>query len=198
MSLSIRLLCGYKDKALRQEILSRIYETLNNYGLPSYSEPPYLDKVKLPSLSWPYSTNRLLDPLAARCILKPHWRVSSLRENEISVSEKHIQEILYNRNSHVVCLPRSGGYYVPVEIDQVIGPSFPFLGSSIAFSKELETIALCINLELGEYLPDLDYLYDLRKDELEGDIFESEKWRILYLYNMSLASIAWNSAIVFS
>lgn len=110
------------------------------------------------------------------------------------------KDILKDRLSHLLWHYNFCGYYVPLDFEDltVTRDFLMYIGSSINLHSELKEISNRIELDLGDYTPDLELLYKQRITELENDSLCFEKMLILYLYNFCLASIRYNLVINFS
>lgn len=109
------------------------------------------------------------------------------------------QDIFKDKPSHLISHYNVCGYYVPLDFENltVTDDFLRYIGSSVCLDRELREMADRINLDLGNYTPDLETLYKERIDELENDFFCFEKFLILYLHNFCLASIKHNLIIEF-
>lgn len=72
------------------------------------------------------------------------------------------------------------------------------LGSSISLRDELAWLACKLKLNVKKYNPDFEVLYKEREYEFKDDPLGFEKMLLLYLYNISLASVIHNLIIQFS
>ncbi|MGV0107238.1 hypothetical protein NSTCB13_06101 [Nostoc sp. DSM 114160] len=198
MGLSIYLLAGCNSDQCKREV-TRINQVLEEEHLPTYNEPytSQIEESDLPEIEWLYSTSEPLELLAAKFIENPSWILPINRQDYYPISATSHKKIIQKGQSHIVCLPQISGYYVPVYFKSLLLHRSPLLGSSIAFRDELQCLAIKLNLDLGEYTPHFGALRAEREQELEKDAFGSEKWTLLCLYNLAVASIRYSSAIVF-
>jgi hypothetical protein len=199
MGLSIYLLAGCNPDHCKKEVI-RINKVLETEHLPTYNEPHtlQLDETELPEIEWLYSISEPLELLAGKFIENPSWIPPINRQDYYPISATSHKKMIQKGESHIVCLPKIIGYYVPVYFKSLLLHQSPLLGSSIAFRDELKCLAIKLNLDLGEYTPHFEILRAERKQELEKDPFGSEKWTLLCLYNLATASIRSGSTIVFN
>lgn len=201
MGLSIDLLAvsdPYRFKELKKEV-ARINEALEEENLPTYNGPNLWQQgIDAPGMDWLYSESEPLEFLAAKFIENPSWIPPINRQDYSIISGISYHKIIQERKSHIVGMPNTFGYYVPVYFDFPLWHKCPMLGSSIALRDELQCLAIKLNLDLGEYTPDFGVLRAKREQELEKDAFGLEKWTLLCLYNLAIASIRYDSIIVFS
>lgn len=199
MGLSIFLLARCIQQH-RREAVTRINQELKAADLPLHDEPQasLFEDIYLPEIEWRYSKSECLEFIAAKFIEDPSWIPPTNREDYRVISTISLQKIFQSRRSHIVCLPKNVGYYVPVDFKlSLLDRSFG-LGSSLAFRDELKELAIKLNLNLGDYTPHFERLRIEREQGLKEDPFGQEKWILLCLYNLATASINYGSAIVFA
>lgn len=109
-----------------------------------------------------------------------------------------LRQLIYQEGiSHLVCDIRCTVFYIPVLFDKVIYKAgFGSICSSISLREELEEIAEKLNLDIGEYTPNIDVLIKRSKEEFKFDFLGGHKLTLLCLYNLVLASISYGSAII--
>jgi len=199
MGLSIFLLAGCSEQQRRQTV-ARINQELKEQHFPLHEEPQasLFKEIHLPEINWLYSTSEGLEFLAAKFIENPSWIPPNNREAYCVILTTSHCKIFQSGRSHIVCLPKNVGYYVPIDFKSSLLYQSPTLGSSIAFRDELKELAIKLNLDLGKYNPDFEALRVEREQELEEDPFGQEKWILLCLYNLATASINYGSAIIFA
>lgn len=178
-------------------------EILANSGLPfyKYEYDPELDQTQLPCINCKPFDFRVLQYVAAEFLEEPDWVPGSRFEHfyETRYFPPFLHDDAARNKSHLICHSFAYGNYIPVDFGEV-DISAEFLegrGSSINLQHELEALALKLKLELGEYTPDFDLLYNQRCDDLNDLLWQAELM-LLYLYNMTIASIKYNLIIDFS
>ncbi|WP_107667717.1 hypothetical protein [Cyanothece sp. BG0011] len=215
MSGSISLIAGNKSKIF-QETVFCINEKLSCYGLPNYK--PYYNfeeiskhqniilpsRDNLPGIDLYLSKKTILHKLKTIAIeleYNPQWtpEKESLFIGE-PIYPDLIGEVFDRKQSHFILHFDFCGYYVPIDFDDISVPdSFLWtIGFSINFCNELKEIADKLKLDLGNYTPDFNILYEKRFDELADDVLYYEKFMLLELYNIALASIDYNLLISFN
>lgn len=212
MTLSISLIRGFSNKSYERFIdgdLIKINNLLKANNLPIHSEPlgRSVKETALPEMSLVYARLHHLRYIAAKFIEYP---TSSLDIKDLKkkrktrtwwykIPAKLRNEIYQECKSHLICHSDFDGYFIPIDFELVLQDRElgGWLGSSIRLHKELEEIAAKLNLNLGTYTPDLNQLYEMRKQELQADPIGDIKLILLGLYNVTTASIHYNSAIIF-
>jgi hypothetical protein len=146
-----------------------------------------------------YSEFARLKLIASELSKDPNWLPTNPFTAQSMLPRLQEKYILENR-SHLICHVSHSGYFIPVKFNDEILPSrcLVTFGSSINLCGELKEIAGRLRFDLGQYTPELDFLFDQKINELEdNDPILSEKMLILYLYNFCLASIKSGLAISF-
>lgn len=149
-------------------------------------------------MCWPSDLN-YLKFVAAKLQESPKWTPDkNFKSQQISVDLK--KKFIAKNRSHLICHENYAGFYVPVSFqDKHLPEQFLVaIGSSIDLRSELKEIADKLKLNLGDYTPDFGLLFERREPELRNDVLIFEKFVLLYLYNMALASIRYNLIIQFS
>lgn len=200
MSLVVRLIGRENDYNIVQTIIE-INQYLDEAGLPNYHLVPNLIPydIPLPWIRWSWSDFNDLRYLAVKlienlsltgdCVIDyPEIRAELLNEQ----TEKN--------DSHLICHSPYYGYFVPVDFQNVALPDhfLNYIGSSINLRNELEDIADKLELDLGIYTPNFELLYQQRYEEFHNDSLGFEKFLILYLYNLVIASVKYNLIIEMS
>ncbi|NET91149.1 MAG: hypothetical protein F6K45_24170 [Kamptonema sp. SIO1D9] len=170
-----------------------------NYQLTSKSIPK---NAILPRIRLSPSDLNFLKNLFLELEYNSNW---SINNNYLFIGEKVFFEdiatdILKDKKSHLISHYNFCGYYVPIDFQGFSVPNefLKYIGSSINLIDELKCMANKINLDFGNYTPDLKVVYNQRINEFENDFLGFEKLLILYLYNICLASIKYNLVINFS
>lgn len=200
MSLIIRLR-GEKSDYFIDQTTTGINEMLKTIGILNYKftakniqNDIVLPWVKLSRTSINYLKNVFLE-----LEYNPHWtpESGSLFIGESMFFFDLAKEIFGEKKSHFVWNRHLGNCYVPVEFQNIYVPDefLRNLGSSINLCNELKELANKLKLDLGDYTPDFELLYEQRVCEFENDILGNEKMFILYLYNFCLASIKYDLLI---
>lgn len=214
MSGSIDFIIGSKSKYFKTRA-EEINKELSFYGLPNY-EPNYNifaeiinGNIMLPGDSEPgidlsRSDKRILHQLktiALELEYNPQWTPG---DNSLFVNQPIyldlLKEVFGDKQSHFIYHNNYSGCYVTLSFNNISVPyDFIFnIGSSINLAQELREVADKLNLELGDYTPDLVPLARKRYDELIEDPIGDAKFMLLELYNMAIASIKYNLILVFS
>jgi hypothetical protein len=117
MGLSIYLLGGCNDRESKR-LVARINQRLEEHHLPLHHEPQTLltEEIELPAIEWLYSTSECLEFLAAKFIENPNWIPPTNRKDYQVISTTSHHNISQKSQSHIVCLPKVSGYYVPYTI----------------------------------------------------------------------------------
>ena len=199
MGLSIFLLAGRSEHQRRQTV-AWINQGLKDRHFPLHEEPQasLFKNIYLPEIEWRYSTSECIEFLAAKFIEDPSWILPTKREDYSVISTTSHCKIFQSRRSHIVCLPKNFGCYVPVDLELPLLYQYPELGSSVIFRDELNELAIKLNFNLGTHTPHFEALRIEREQELAADPFRQEKWILLCLYNLATASINYGSAMVFA
>jgi hypothetical protein len=184
-----------------QELVDYINNTLEEIGITGQgiTTKSIANDVILPGIDTKTSEVSSLQFVAAKLNENPAWKPEiDFTRQRISSDAKEYY-ILENK-SHLICQCAYSGYYVPVDFHDIpLPPGCLFgFGSSYNLCNELKALAAILNLDLGDYSPDLYLLLQQRYQELKNDRLFSEKMLILYLYNMCLGSIMHGLTIVFS
>jgi hypothetical protein len=124
-----------------------------------------------------------------RSIEQPNWIPDPALSKKKKIPQELNKLICQERRSHLMCHSDAEGYYVPIDFELVIFDKDVggWLGSSIWLKQELEELAEKMRFELGEYMPNLQKLHKMRKEELDKDAFGYQKWVLLCLYNIATA-----------
>ena len=204
MSLIIRLFGKKSDHDVFRST-SGINETLREIGISDYQfYPKHLpDDITLPWLNIWRSKINYLKNIYLEFKMNPNWTPDS--DSLFFGEDRYFffdlaEEIIGENKSHLVWHSNYCSYYVPVEFKNISisDDELKFFGSSINLCHELKDLANKLNLDLGNYTPDFELLYEQRIYELENDPLGFEKMLLLYLYNFCLASIKYDLIIEFS
>ena len=124
-----------------------------------------------------------------------NYRIPRYEPNDADL----LKEVFGEKQSHFILHSDLVGDYVPVFFENRVVPDWFLtnLGSSIHCCNELEEMAHKLKLSLGSYTPNFQILYEQRFDDLADDILYPEKFMLLELYNIMLASIKHNLLISF-
>ncbi len=207
-----------EDFAFYLKVFEEINKVLKENGLPEYHEPEDLPEMVMideqPSVayynSFSYSFIHYLRRFYARSVADPDWIPTLVAEGENPWEDEAVIDELAMLSSHLLCHSDCEGYYLPVDFDEVI---FDFdkvifdeegedripgnmLGSSYALLKELKFIADKLKINLDEHGVILN-LSDIHVEINNETGFWIEKIVWLVLYESSLLSIKYNTAIVF-
>ncbi|ACB52478.1 hypothetical protein cce_3130 [Crocosphaera subtropica ATCC 51142] len=202
MSLIIRLL-GYKIYDGILDKITDINEQLKQIGLSTYNFCPdrLPDDIVLPWLNISFSDINLLKNVFLELEANPDWTPES---DSLFIGERIFflslaKEIFTEKQSHLLWHHNYFGCYVPIDFKDVLLPDdfLTSMGSSIQLKDELTELADKLKLDLGNYTPDFELLYEQRIYELENDPLGFEKMLLLCLYNFCLASIKYNLIIEF-
>jgi hypothetical protein len=200
MSLCISL-DGKTGSYRSQELVDYVNNTLNKIGIMGHEINTKLiaNDVILPGIDTKTYEISSLQFVAAKLNENPAWKPEIDFTSQRISSDIKEYYILENK-SHLICQCAHSGCYVPVNFHDIpLPPGCLFgFGSSFNLCDELKTLAAILNLDLGDYSPDLYLLSQQRYQELKNDRLFSEKMMILYLYNMCLGSIMHGLAVVFS
>lgn len=213
MSLTISL-----QHPSRQELIS-INQELSRSKLPQYNYEKNLvpRDIKLPSFSWS-STDRYyynnLKIIAAKLWQDENWITDRdfvhpqyQKDSEIEFAKYLIEEAMAQDKSHLICLSRYGGSYIPVDFGSIDLPlwSIRGCGSSVNLCRELEFISSCLQFDLDRHHPYLSWVkerdadYDREIDAMyEEDILMGEKTILCQLYNIASFSIKYNLIVLFN
>ena len=185
-----------------QEDFVAINKTLQKQGLPAHMETVDSgeENLKFPEVCWRYSSIHYLRYLAAKFIENPLWVPDKASANKSKIPARLCKQICEEKQSHLICHSDFDGYYLPIDFELIIFDREVgvCLGSSVQLHKELEDLAKKLNLDLGDYTPDLEELFKVREREFKKDFLGTHKWLLLCLYNIATASILYESAIRFT
>jgi hypothetical protein len=206
MSLSIGLVRKFSDEVISNiftEDFIAINRVLQAHSLPPHIEPgeTVIEGEILPWTSCSYSQIHDLRYMIAKFIENPTWLPDISRQKNREISQELYARIRQEKRSHFLCHSDVFGYYVPIDFEKFIVDETirgGLVGSSIRLTKELEELAEKLNFNLGEYTPDFKQLSQQRRDELDNDSLKNQKWLLLCLYNIALASIRYGNAIYFN
>ena len=202
MSLQIQLMRKKNEEnSFVESTIDFINQDLYSLDLPVYTHPVdfNLHEVELPYINWSYSKFASL----RRFVLKIKEGIS-LEPDDVfdhpEIQAELMDKYVRNGESHLFSHCDFDGYFVPVEFgNRELPNAFLFnIGSSLRLNIELLEVAEKINLNLGSYTSNFTLLYDQRIDEIENDLLGVEKFHLLCLYNLSLASIMYNLVIIIS
>jgi hypothetical protein len=201
MSSFLRLV-GIKGEHGIKETIKSINETIEMGDFSNYEFKAKTINVntKIPQpVKLRYSEFMRLKLIASKLHEDPNWMPDNSFVAQSMPPGLHERYISKNK-SHLICHASDHGYLIPVKFNHELLPKayLTHCGSSVNLCNELKEIASRLKFDLGDYTPDLDFLFDQRIDEFEdGDPILSEKILILYLYNFCLASIKNELAISF-
>ncbi|MBE9207932.1 hypothetical protein IQ244_15650 [Nostoc sp. LEGE 06077] len=208
MSVTIWLAREWSDEELLEFVegdLVDINNVLQQQGLPTHQEAfgEWVQNLEFPQLSWSYSTIHYLRYFAARFIENRGWNPTVEDSNKKDIPTYLGDYIFELKKSHLICHSDCNGYYLPIDFETVIyDQNLPgyWLGSSIYLVKELEYLAELLSFNLGEFTPNLNKVYEQRKEELDNksDFLSVHKSLLLDLYNVAQASVEYGSAIAFT
>ena len=189
----------------RRNNTSSFNSTINfiNQELCSFnlSEYIYLDNIddyelELPQISWSYRTFGMLRDL----IIKVKEGIS-LEPDDVfdhpEIKSELWKKYIDKGESHLICHCDYKGFFVPINFHsrKLPGTFLSTIGSSMNLRNELVEIAGSLDFTLGNYNPNHTLLYEQRENELESDPLGHEKFLVLRLYNMAVASIMYNLVI---
>jgi hypothetical protein len=205
MSLIISLAQKTKNNLHYHKYLDQTFLYLNKIlmsaGLPIYQYAPKMlsQETVLPWMKcWPSDLD-YLKFIAAQLKENPNWNPDkNFVGQRISVDLK--RKFIAENKSHLICHENYTGFYIPVDFKDKCLPDMFLrsLGSSISLRDELAWLACKLKLNVKKYNPDFEILYKEREYELKDDPLGFEKMLLLYLYNLSLASVTHNLIIEFS
>lgn len=207
MSLSIGLVSSFSEEFIRKIFtegdLILINQVLQDNGLPLHIEPDatVIKREILPWTSCAYSKINDVRYIAAKFIENSLWLPDISWQKNREISQELYARISQEKRSHFLCHSDVSGYYVPIDFETFIVDEKirgGMVGSSNHLAKELEELAKKLNFNLGKYTPNLKKLYQQRIDELNNDSLKDQKWLLLCLYNIALASVRYGSAIYFN
>jgi hypothetical protein len=213
MSLTIRL----EHPTIKQ--LHSINEELSKSKLPPYIYNKNLVPIdiKFPDLSWSSVDRHYYENLkiiAAKLWQDPSWITDTdfrpygdRNDSEVEFMTYLLAEAMTQDKSHLICLNRYTGRYIPVDFGSSNLPlwSIGCCGSSVNLCRELEFIASSLKFDLDRHHPYLARFkewsvdYEQEIDIIDnGDILMSEKRILCQLYNIASLSIKYNLIVVFN
>jgi hypothetical protein len=201
-----------------KELIS-INQELSRSKLPPYNYEKNLvpTNIKLPGFSWP-STDRYhynnLKIIAAKLWQDPSWITDRdfihpkyQKDSEIEFEKYLLEEAMAQDKSHLICLNRYCGNYIPVDFGSIDLPlwSIRGCGSSVNLCRELEFIASSLQFDLDRHHPYLSWCKEWDEEyekEIETmydeDILMGEKRILSQLYNIAFLSVKYNLIVVFN
>lgn len=214
MSGSIDFIIGSKSRHFRK-MVDGINEELSFYGLPNY-DPNYSIFTEItngniilpgdyePGIDLSLSDKRILRQLKTIALELEYNSQWSPGDDSLFINQPIyldlLKEVFGEKQSHFIVHNSYSGCYVPLNFNNISVP-YDFIsniGSSINLINELREVADKLNLELGDYTPDLFALAKERYDELIEDPIGDAKLMLLELYNIAFASIKYNLIISFA
>lgn len=195
------------------EEIAEVNEVLAEQGFPQHHEPerlpPMQNRSKLNGFSYSYLHH--LRRIYARTIDNPDWIPTPTPRDESAAEDDAVEEQTYMINSHLLCHSDCGGFYLPIEFEEVIfdtgdGNRIPgdMLGSSYRLMEELVFIApkLGIQLDSGN-LSDAEVIkIEIAIQKEEEDESQAGLWieKIVWLslFEAARLSIEYKTAICFS
>lgn len=188
-----------------REQLALVNALLAADGRPPHVEPerPGPARPRAHCASFPYSFLHYLRRAFARVREYPDEPLAPVVPGDDPADDPAIEEVAAMLDSHLVCHSDAEGYYVPVELGEVIfdtgrrGLAGGMLGSSQRLREELVEVAPAIGIELvdGE-LPDIAAARLAQEEEGATPLWR-ERLVWLALYEAARVSIANRTMIVF-
>lgn len=201
-----------------KELIS-INQELSRSKLPPYTYDKNLvpTDVEFPNFSWSFCDRYYYNNLkiiSANLWQDPNWitdrdfaAIQYQKDSEIEFTKYLLEEAIAQDKSHLICLSRYGGSYIPVDFGSIDLPlwSISGCGSSVNLCRELEFIASSLKFDLHrhhlywssfeewdtEYKQEIDIMYD-------EDILMGEKRILCQLYNIASLSIKYNLIVYFN
>ncbi len=194
------------------EQIAQVNEVLVEQGFPPHQEPERLpsmqDRSKLHGFSYSYLHH--LRRICARTIDNPDWIPMPTPRDESAADDEAIDEQMYMMNSHLLCHSDCGGFYLPIEFEEVIfdtgdGDRIPggMLGSSYGLMKELIFIAPQLGIQLDNgHLSDaeaikIEIAIQIEEEDESQTGLWIEKIVWLSLFEAARLSIEYKTAICF-
>jgi hypothetical protein len=196
-----------------QEEMIQVNEVLVEQGFPQHQEPEKLPPMQNRSKVYGFSYSYLhhLRRIYARTVDNPEWITTPTPKEESAADDEVLDEQMYMMSSHLLCHSDSGGFYLPIEFEEIIfddgdGDRIPggMLGSSYSLMKELIFIApkLGIQLENGNLSDEEVIKIELAIQAEEEDESQEGLWieKIVWLslFESARLSIEYKTAICFS
>lgn len=199
---------GYKEY---QRFFRALTRTLNQSGLPTYTEPKDVHGKGWTIQVFPSNGIAFLQRLAIYV-----WRMEELPEpgteamdnplEDPEIDEQYVdiymsQEELNDKDQnfpHLVCHSPRGDFWIPVELDSVLIDNDTDIGSSLALKRECEWLADWIGLPLDLSLDDPDLKQSMMKTGQDSEGWKAygiESYNCLLMHKASLKSIELNAAI---
>jgi hypothetical protein len=201
-----------------KELIS-INQELSRSNLPPYTYDKHLvpTDIRFPNFSWPsvdrYHYNNL-KIISAKLWQDPNWITDGdfihpqyQKDSEVEFEKYLLEEAMAQDKSHLICLSRYGGNYIPVDFGSIDLPlwSIRGCGSSVNLCRELEFIASSLQFDLNRHHPYLSWVKEWDADYkqeidtmYEEDILMSEKRILCQLYNIASFSVKYNLIVVFN
>ena len=201
-----------------KELIS-INQELSRSQLPPYNYDKNLvpTDIEFPNFSWGftdrYHYNNLkiiaaklwqdLNWITDRDFVHPHYQ----KDSEIEFAKYLLEEAMAQDKSHLICLDRYTGSYIPVDFGSIDLPlwSIRGCGSSVNLCRELKFIASSLKFDLDRHHPYLSWLKEWDEEyeqEIETmydeDILTGEKRILSQLYNITFLSIKYNLIVQFN
>ena len=199
--------------------LFSINQELSRSKLPPYTYDKHLvpTNIKFPNFSWPsvdrYHYNNL-KIISAKLWQDPNWITDRdfvhpqyQKDSEIEFTKYLLEEAISQDKSHLICLERDYGSYIPVDFGSIELPlwSTRACGSSVNLCRELEFIASSLKFDLDRHHPYLSWFKEWDKEYkkeiktiYDEDILMGEKRILCQLYNIASLSIKYNLIVVFN
>jgi hypothetical protein len=201
-----------------KELIS-INQELSRSKLPPYKYEKNLvpTDIKFPNFSWTsidrYHYNNL-KIISAKLWQDPNWITNKdfvhsqyQKDSEIEFTKYLLEEAMAQDKSHLICLDRYCGSYIPVDFGSIDLPLWSIRGcrSSINLCRELEFIASSLQFDLDRHHPYLSWFKEWDEEyekEIEimydEDILMGEKRILSQLYNIAFLSIKNNLIVEFN
>jgi hypothetical protein len=204
-----------------KEIIS-INQELSRSKLPPYNYDKNIvpTDIKFPNFCWP-STDRYhynnLKIISAKLWQDPSWITDKdfvnfanyqyQTSSEIEFAKYILEEAIAQEKSHLICLERDCGSYIPIDFGSVELPlwSIRRCGSSVNLCRELEFIASSLQFDLDRHHPYLSFFKEWDKEYkkeiktmYDEDILMGEKRILSQLYNIAFLSVKYNLIVKFN
>jgi hypothetical protein len=184
--------------------IALVNEVLAENGLPQHLEPDKLSIESHSSWGLPYSFLHHLRRFYARALVDPDWIPAPTPAGEDPTEDEVLDEEMYMFASHLLCHSDCGGFYIPIEFDEILVDDdkhdrIPggLLGSSYRLMAELIAIAPKLGIELDcGHLSEAEAAKIDRECEAQTGLW-IEKIVWLSLFEASRSSIKHKTAICF-